>query len=669
MDPSQRGVRFQGYPPDTADIGGDISRNQTPVPPRSVSNTNQSSLHPPSSPHPRTTVPGGQQQPQQQIPRSAVQGYFPMELPIDYGVPSIVEEGGFPFETPSPNVGVAGYSWSPMSPPGSNQAYYPNGQFFAGYDQEPPQSALHPDTERSPTDRNNAGRTRPTINRLPSNTYFPIRHPESGGHDQFSTPSSSAKPTFLRRVTSQRGARGAKIRPTRTGYLQKMQSDPDDDYLQHSGSGSYRRDPEMESEDGSMGDEYREYDNEFDVDKELITNLDLTPSAEDLENPEYVERVEWQNRLAQVLRGDVVTSEKKRIAEPSGPEDEKAHRYEMWLGIRAKAYGRSLADQRRVLIEGRAYMDRVIEDVLTFSVKTYDEGITNAKTPEQQVDEILARWDRCEALYSSLAALRADKPATADGSEFDVTLSALVAWSNVTKNVHTSLQILRAWTGQDDLDLTRRGGPSTPGKDISLNINDESSFIERILKENRIEQTFSKAILSTLNKQVYKAKETVEANHAIFDRMRLPSFLGDVQLLVNFPTKLIEEALKIRLAYARKLRDPGLIVIEQLIDDFALCMKVAVGIKKEYLMVTEPSEGWNLVSWVDDSVCNFLVSLTTVRCRLIGRSKILFQITSKEIGQSDREGVFQRCRDSGRSMEFPHPRNWEIHRRGRCCGC
>lgn len=385
-----------------------------------------------------------------------------------------------------------------------------------------------------------------------------------------------------------------------------MQSDPDDDYLQHTSSGSYRRDAEMESEDGEEYREYDQYDHDYDVDKDLISTagVDLTPSAEDLENPEYVERLEWQNRLAQVLSGDVVTSEKKRIAEPSGPEDEKAHRDELWLGIRAKAYGRSLADQRRVLFEGRAYVDRVIEDVLSFSVKTFEEGAANPQTPEKQVDEILARWDRCEALYSCRARLMEDKPATADGSEFDVTLSALIAWSNVTKNVHTSLQILRAWTGQNDLDLTRRGGPTLPVKDLAaLNISDESSFIDRILKENRIEQTFSKAILSTLNKQVYKAKETIENNHTIFDRMRLPSFLGDVQLLVNFPTKLIEEALKIRLAYAKKLRDPGLIVMEQLIDDFALCMKVAVGIKKEYLMITEPVEGWNLISWVDDSVC------------------------------------------------------------------
>jgi mitogen-activated protein kinase kinase kinase len=625
MDASQRGVRFQGYPLDSNEDDGEVTRNGTPVPiPRSISNSNPA-LHPPASPRPRTTLPQSQQQqqqpqqqqtqqPQQQNPRPSAQSYFPMELPIDYGIPSIVEEGGFPFETPSPGAGRSGYAWSPISPNGTGQSYYPNGQFYATYDQDNTQQGLHTEqSERSPTDRNPT-RPRPGVTRLPSNTYLPIRHPETGGHGQYSATSPLPKPTvFARRTTSQRAVRPGRVR---RGQFQKFPEDPDDDYLQHtSAPGSYRRESEMESEDGSAGDEYREYDNEFDVDKELISAvaIDLMPSAEDLANPEYVERLEWQNRLAQVLSGDVVTSEKKRIAEPSGPEDEKAHRYELWLGIRAKAYGRSLADQRRVLIEGRAYMDRVIEDVLSFNVKTLEDGAANAQNAEKQVDDILARWDRCEALYSSRAALMEDKPATAEGSEFEITLSALVAWSNVTKNVRTLLQILRAWTGQNDLDLTRRGGPPMAANDIAaLNINDESSFIERILKENRIEQTFSKEILSTLNKQVYKAKETVEVNHVIFERMRLPSFLGDVQLLVNFPTKLIEEALKIRLAYARKLRDPGLIVIEQLIDDFALCMKVAVGIKKEYLMVTEPTEGWNLVSWVDDSVCWVTIYLNVV---------------------------------------------------------
>lgn len=611
MDASQRGVRFQGYANDHANDDGDIPRNQTPVPitiPRSVASNSSSSMHPPSSPRPRTTMPPQQQQQQtqqqqQQNTRQLAREYFPLELPIDYGIPSIVEEGGFPFETPSPGVGMSSYAWSPMSPTGIPQTYYPNGNYFAGYDQDPSQVS---DKERSPNDRVAAPtRPRPGVNRLPSNTYLPVRHPESGGRAQYSTSTptpSFTKPNYNRRGASQRGAPRNKVRPR--NYIKRQ--DPDDDYLQHSSSGSYRRDTEMESEDGSIGDEYREYDNEFDMDKELVSvaGVDLTPTQEDLQNPEYIERLEWQNRLAQVLSGDVVTSEKKRIAEPSGPEDEKAHRYELWLGIRAKAYGRSLADQRRVLLEGRAYMDKVIEEILSFNVKTLEDGTVNAKTAEKQVDEILAKWDRCEALYPSRAALMEDKPSTADDSEFETTLNALQAWSNVTKNVRTLLQILRAWTGQDDLDLTRRGGPASAIGDVAaINITDESSFIERILKENRIEQTFSKAILSTLNKQVYKAKETVEANYIIFDRMRLPTFLGHVQLLVNFPTKLIEEALKIRLAYARKLRDPGLIVIEQLIDDFALCMKVAVGIKKEYLTITAPTEGWNLISWVDDSVC------------------------------------------------------------------
>ena len=600
MESSQRGVRFQGFA-DTDGVEDDSdSRNVTPIPVRpGPSSSVASSLHPPSSPRLRTTIPAQSREQQNSIPRSSSAGYFPVELPIDYGVPSLVEEGGFPFEIPISSANMAGYAWSPMSPTGTTP-YYSNGpQYF-------PDVTQHSDNERSPTDRTSSGRSRPGIARLPSNTYLPIRHPETGGHDQYH-PSPGKQTSFPRRTTA-RPVRPSKIRTSRPGYMNKIQSDPDDDYLQRPESGSYRRDTEFESfesEDGSVGDEYVAYDNDFDVDKDLIevAGIDLTPSAEDLQNPEYVERLEWQSRLGQVLSGDVVTSEKKRIAEPSGPEDEKAHRYELWLGIRAKAFNRTLADQRRVLIEGRAHMDRIIEEVISFSVKSYEEGDPNAKTPEQQVDAILDLWDRYEALYSSSAALVEDKPHTAEGSEFDTTLSALVAWSNVTKNVRTSLQILRAWTGQQDLDLTRRGGPSIPANDpTALNINDESSFIERILKENRIEQTFSKAILATLNKLVYKAKETVEANHSIFDRMRLPSFLGDVQLLVNFPTKLIEEALKIRLAYARKLREPSLIVIEQLIDDFASCMRVAVGIKKEYLSITAPTEGWNLVSWVDDSV-------------------------------------------------------------------
>jgi mitogen-activated protein kinase kinase kinase len=582
----------------------EILSSKTPVPRSLAANAG-------ASPRPVSALP----QPAQTLnSRSLPAGYnFAAEPPIDYGVPSLVEEGGFPFETVSTNVSSGGYPWSPITPPGAAQsAFYTNGQYYT-YDQDLSPSFIHSDSDRANAQAERPSTVvpvrvvRPGTQRIPSNSYNPLRHTnDTPTHDQYA-PSTSAP----RRGGARYLLRQNRIRSAKTGYLVKMESDPDDDYLQHSTVASYRRDVEIDSDDASEGNEYREYDNELHgVDKDLINapEIDLTPSADDILNPEYIERVEWHNRLAQVLSGDVVTSEKKRISEPSGPEDEKAHRYEMWLGIRAKAYGRSIADQIRFLVQGRAYTDRVIEDVLSFSVKSYEDGDEVIRTPEQQVDEILARWDRCEALYPSCAALMEDKPATTEGSEFDTTFSALLAWSNVTKSVHTSLQILRAWTGQEDLDLARRGTAmpvkSDPG---ALNIKDESSFIERILKENRIDQTFSKAILSTLSKQVYKAKEAVEHNHVIFDRMRLPSYLGDVQLLVNFPTKLIEEALKIRLAYAKKLRDPSLIVMEQLIDDFALCMKVAVGIKKEYLLITAPSEGWNLVSWVDDSVCLLLI--------------------------------------------------------------
>jgi mitogen-activated protein kinase kinase kinase len=611
---SPRGVRFQDG---TEAENQEIDRNKTPVP-RGVTghsgSPSTSSVLRPTSPRPRNILPSQPAQ-QQQIGRSTGHVFYPLDIPIDPTILPIVEEGGFPFEMRSPMSNQPPYSWTPLSATTPEAAYYQSsaGQYFPNYEQD----SAHNESDRSPT--SSGSRNRPGFMRLPSNTYLPVRHPETGGHDQHNTSGGGGKviQAYVRRGLGR--TRQGKGRPTRQGYASRI-SDPDDDYLQHSSAGSYRREnselESFESEEGSVADEY---DDEFDVERQLNSLVDFIPSAEDLANPEYVERLQWQSRLGQVLSGDVVTSEKKRISEPSGPEDEKAHRFEMWLGIRAKAYGRSVADQRRVLFEGRAQMDRMIDEVLSFSVKSFEEDARDAKTAEEQVDEILARWDRYEALYSSREALMADKPATAEGSEFELTLSALVAWSNVTKNVRTSLQILRAWTGQQDLDLTRRGGPSTATNASAPNINDESSFIERILKENRIEQTFSKDILSTLNKLVYKAKETIQTNHTIFERLKLPSFLRDVQLLVNFPTKLIEEALRIRLAFARKLREPGLIVIEQLIDDFASCMLVAVGIKKEYLSITSPTEGWNLVSWVDDSFDAVLLEALKFYFRLLMR--------------------------------------------------
>jgi hypothetical protein len=40
------------------------------------------------------------------------------------------------------------------------------------------------------------------------------------------------------------------------------------------------------------------------------------------------------------------------------------------------------------------------------------------------------------------------------------------------------------------------------------------------------------------------------------------------------------------------------------------------------LLVTEPTEGWNLISWVDDSVCP-RVSLIAVWRRFTGRIEVL----------------------------------------------
>ena len=144
MDSSQRGVRFHGYP-DGEDMEDDRARNATPAPPRSAASS-VSSLHPPQSPRPRTTIPGPSRETSSTMPRSAALGYFPAEPPIDYNVPSIVEEGGFPFETPIAN-GLSNYAWSQLSPAGATPYYTSGPPYVPSYE---PDGIQHNDTERSP---------------------------------------------------------------------------------------------------------------------------------------------------------------------------------------------------------------------------------------------------------------------------------------------------------------------------------------------------------------------------------------------------------------------------------------------------------------------------------------------------------------------------------------
>ncbi|CAG8493723.1 12939_t:CDS:2 [Acaulospora colombiana] len=308
-------------------------------------------------------------------------------------------------------------------------------------------------------------------------------------------------------------------------------------------------------------------------------------SASELSQEMQKERMEWQSFLASVLTGEVIKSEKRRLSGSSRQASDTS--FSIWLGVRAAVRGRltqNPMEEKLIVDERRQQIDKVLEEVIHFEV---GEDITAI----DQVAELLQKVDVCESLYPSRKAMMEDKPLYGFDS-FTYSLDALNSWLTVTRSLQTQLKILQNWTGSEDLIITR-------SKDAPADA--EPSFLERILKENSLKKTFEKRTLSTLNSLLLKAKDVMIKNADAFEKMKLPSYINELQLLLNFPTKLMEECMKLLLEYENVLNDPTMLMIQQMMDDFRISLPLACKIKHQYLELIKPARGWEIPPCIDES--------------------------------------------------------------------
>ncbi|KAK9471297.1 uncharacterized protein V1510DRAFT_420609 [Dipodascopsis tothii] len=338
----------------------------------------------------------------------------------------------------------------------------------------------------------------------------------------------------------------------------------------------------------------------FDFDTLSVASVINQPkrlSQEDIDVPKNKERLEWQAMLSSVLTGEVVRSEKRKLqtneTSQKQPEDERwlQIRLDLWMEIRAKVCGRSLAAQRRVIQTLRQSADKVIEDVLAFEVLPADRC---DKTADTQIAEVLGRIKDVESFWLSNQAMHRDKPATAS-PEFVTRSEALVAWVTVTDSLRDQISALKLWIGNDALDLTR-----APERQLTEGIADGVSFVERIFKESNMEEIFKSKVLATLHPLIMKTKMTAIHYRVTFEQMRLPSFIDDLVTLLMFPTKLIQEIISTRLSFARKLENTSLMMIDQMLDMFKTSMRLAIEIKTDFKSLSTPEPGWELNATIDE---------------------------------------------------------------------
>ncbi|TDZ22030.1 MAP kinase kinase kinase wis4 [Colletotrichum orbiculare MAFF 240422] len=439
--------------------------------------------------------------------------------------------------------------------------------------------------------------------RTPSNTYAPAAHRR---------PQPQPPPSFVETVRASSRGRprpSERFRQQERAYVQRLRQDnvdgyPFDGYANGlSQGGDSDSEGETPSSEGPFDDRY---------DQETIMfygNDDLQPTDEDLKDPANKERLEWHGMLEAVLTGDAVRQEKKRLIGSNetavGNSGQKA---ELWLGIRSKVCGRHLPVQRRMVEEARGTLDRILDEIINFSVKGESEA---GKPPYEQVKDIVKKIEKCENLYPSWTSLEAEH-STAASPLFREASESILSWYNTNELINTELAILKKWVGNDELDFTRTRQRSPVGNGIT----DDSSFLDRLMKEDGLKSLYDEEFDNVKNKDAHKgmlpgistvinkSKETLIRNFATFQKRHLPPYIEELLTLISFPSRLIEEIIKMRLAYAKKVKESAQqnpMMQDQMIGQFQLLLKLAIRIKMECLIVTQPEPGWELPPCIDES--------------------------------------------------------------------
>jgi len=350
------------------------------------------------------------------------------------------------------------------------------------------------------------------------------------------------------------------------------------------------------------------------------------------------ERLEWQALLSSVLSGDVLKSEKTRIGDAlDSVGDEQANNgAPLWLGIRAKLHGRSVEEEQKKLDERRLRtVDGIISEILNFRVSETQPSANATAAAFEEVTAVLRRLAIVQSLYPSLAAFYLDKPLAAEPA-FQSRCDTLNTWYNVHTTLKHHFALLRRWTGSDTLDVNQPyTNNETNLSSWSWDMTDGTTFVERLLKEESMQLTFEKGFLVTVHNFLGATRDAQVNLSSLFKEMNLPTFEKELVPLISFPTRLAQAGLRLRLDYVQKLKEPDIMIIDQMTEDLKLSIGLACTLKRQYQAILAPDPGgnWNLPQCINEDYDRTILEALTDFFKLLqwklksGSKAILFKET------------------------------------------
>lgn len=286
-----------------------------------------------------------------------------------------------------------------------------------------------------------------------------------------------------------------------------------------------------------------------------------------------MERIEWQTMLFNVLKGDIVRSEKTKFANKKSNGVENDRSDDLWLELRAWMNGRSVEDQKKSLRELRDSVDLIIEEIINFKVAD-DASLDET---EESISTLINKYYKMMNLWPTVRKMQIDKPKTKT-IEFNKKVDVILSWLNIKQNIISLSKKLAMWIGVEDLNLDG-------DKEMEKIIREKrKQFAEQVMKEKDIEAIFQKKIFYPLAPWILKTKLFYVQNISTIKVMNLKFFGEALVILLLFPMKLLKDIISVRIAYAKKLRNPTMMMIDQMIDDFFSYIRLSVQLK--YTLVT-----------------------------------------------------------------------------------
>ncbi|KOG97181.1 mitogen-activated protein kinase kinase kinase SSK2 [Saccharomyces eubayanus] len=298
-----------------------------------------------------------------------------------------------------------------------------------------------------------------------------------------------------------------------------------------------------------------------------------------LQNPMVNNRFEWQTMLSKVLKGDIVRNEKTKIAnQGKGPGFNTQYSDDIWIELKAWMNGRTVEDQSKSLSIFRNSTDSVFQEIMDFRL---DDNMSAEKAGET-IKSLVDKYYRVLNLWPNVKRMHNEKPITKTEA-FRNRIDTLNSWLNFKFNFDTNIAYLKKWiVGYKDLESTAELNTNN-----DLNSLDDPAifaanckrFAEQIIKEKDIELIFQKKIFFPLAPWILKAKFFFLKYQKMWNELNLSYLEQDLEFLLMFPMCLVKDIILIRLSYARKIQNPTLMMIDQMMDDFSTYIKLAVQMK------------------------------------------------------------------------------------------